>query len=155
MHHTKQAFAAYGQAAETAAPAQQIVMLYESAIVRLRQARAAIEEGRIEERFRLVERVRAIVDALHGCLDFDNGGEIAVLLDRFYAHVSARLLTINLRNDPSICDELAARLSEMRDAWANIARSSGHDATAAARRPVRAPLPSGDAAPARLVALST
>jgi flagellar protein FliS len=121
----RQAFSAYGQAAQTVAPAQQIVMLYDGAIRRLLEAKDAIAEQRTEDRFNLVQKATAIIDALHGCLDFQNGGEIAQLLDRFYTYVAYRLQQINIMNDPSICDEVVDRLSEMRASWASVANGTG------------------------------
>ena len=87
--------------AETQPPARQIVLLHESAIRRLEEARAAIGERRIEARFNLVMKAHAIVGALQSCLDFERGGEIAPMLDRLYGHMLERLTAINLRNDPA------------------------------------------------------
>ena len=113
--------AAYRSAAETHPPARQIVMLYDSAIQRVQEAKAAIAARRIEARFNLVMKAHAIVGALQSCLDFDQGGEVAPLLDRFYGYVLGRLTLINLRDDPAICDELVWLLRQMRDSWAEIA----------------------------------
>ena len=63
--------------AETHAPAQQIVLLHESAIRDLRAAQVAIRERRIDDRYRRVVRAHAIVSALQSSLDFEHGGEIA------------------------------------------------------------------------------
>lgn len=124
------ATAAYGQAARTIPPAVQVVMLYDGAIGRLREARRAVEEGRVEDRYRAVGKAAAIVDALHACLDRERGGEVAVLLDRLYTYVSVRMQLINTRNDAGVCDELTARLTELRDSWRVIAE--GGSATGAA-----------------------
>ena len=82
-HQTRhRASAAYRSAAETHPPARQIVMLHEGAIRRIEEARAAIGARRIEDRFHLVMKAHAIVGALQSCLDFEQGGEVAPLLDR-------------------------------------------------------------------------
>lgn len=116
--------AAYRSAAETHPPARQIVMLHDGAIQRIQEAKAAIAARRIEARFNLVMKAHAIVGALQSCLDFDHGGEVAPLLDRFYGYVLGRLTLINLRDDPAICDELVRLLRQMRDSWAEIAPAS-------------------------------
>jgi flagellar secretion chaperone FliS len=113
--------AAYRSAAETHPPARQIVMLHDGAIQRIEEAKAAIAARRIEARFNLVMKAHAIIGALQSCLDFDQGGEVAPLLDRFYGYVLGRLTLINLRDDPAICDELVRLLRQMRDSWAEIA----------------------------------
>ena len=144
------AAAAYGQAAQTIPPARQIVMLYDGAIGRLREARRAVEEGRIEDRFRAVQKAAAIVDALHACLDFERGGAVAASLNRLYTYVSLRMQLINTRDGAGICDELAARLGDLRDAWHVLAEgggTSGADTAAGRVMPLGPPPAAGEGAP--------
>jgi flagellar protein FliS len=121
MQAMRRAINAYGQASETLAPAQQIVLLYEGAIRRIKEARGAIEGQRIRERCVAVQKATAIIEGLQSCLDHECGGQIASNLDRLYTHVVFRLQRINLGNDPAICDELIALLDELRAAWAQVA----------------------------------
>ena len=114
------ASAAYRDA-EAHPPARQIVLLHDSAIRNLEEARSAIGAKRIEARFNRVTKAHAIVAALQSCLDFDRGGEIAQVLDRLYGHILNRLMLINLHNDPAICDELVLLLERMRVGWAELA----------------------------------
>ena len=125
MQGMQRALSAYGQAAETLAPLKQIVLLYDGAIRRIKEARQAIELQRINDRHTAIEKASAIVDALHAALDHERGGEIAVQLDRIYTYVSFRLQRVNLDDDPAICDELVARLDELRASWAQIADPGG------------------------------
>src|SRR5690349_12953042 len=120
-HVPARAAAAYGRAAQTIPPVRQIVMLYDGALGRLREARQALVEGRIEDRFRAVQKASAIIDGLHACLDFERGGEIAPLLDRMYGYIGLRLQQINIRQDPAIRDELIGHLGELRRAWNTVA----------------------------------
>ena len=121
MQTMRRAITAYAQANGTVAPAQQIVLLYEGAIRRIREARSAIEALRIRERCVAVQKATAIIEALQSCLDHERGGQIARNLDRIYTHVVFRLQRINLTNDPAICDEVIALLDELRSAWAQLA----------------------------------
>ena len=121
MQATRKAINAYAHASETVAPAQQIVLLYEGAIRRIREARAAIQAQRISERCMAVQKATAIVEGLQSCLDHARGGQIARDLDRIYSHVVFRLHRINLTNDPAICDEVVALLDPLRAAWAQLA----------------------------------
>ena len=118
------AAAAYGRAAQTIPPVRQVVMLYDGALRRLREARQAILEGRIEDRFLAVQKASAIIDGLHACLDFEHGGDVAPLLDRTYGYIGLRLQQINARQDPAICDELIAHLNELRQAWHTLAEEA-------------------------------
>jgi flagellar secretion chaperone FliS len=121
MRQMQRAMNAYGQAAETLAPAHQIVLLYDGAIRRIREARDAIGRRAIKERYVAIGKAAAIVEALQGCLDHERGGEIATNLDRLYTYFGLRLQRINLTDDVEICDELIARLGELRASWAQIA----------------------------------
>ena len=95
--------------------------LYEGAIRRIKEARQAIEAGRINDRCLAVRKATAIIEGLQGCLDHARGGEIARNLDRIYSHVIFRLQRINLTDDPAICDEVIARLDQLRAAWSQLA----------------------------------
>src|SRR3954451_19582786 len=116
--------AAYGRAAQTIPPVRQVVMLYDGALRRLREARQAILEGRIEDRFLAVQKASALIDGLHACLGFERGRDIAPLLDTMYGYIGLRLQQINIRQDPAICDELIAQLGELRRAWDTLAEGS-------------------------------
>ena len=128
----RRAINAYGQASETLAPAQQIVLLYEGAIRRIRR-RATRSKRRASALRRRAVRPRSS-RACRSCLDHARGGEIARNLDRIYTHVIFRLQRINLTDDPAICDEVIARLDQLRAAWAKLAGG----APAAAARPCQA-----------------
>jgi flagellar protein FliS len=127
------AAAAYGHAAQAVPPLRQVVMLYDGAIRKVGEAKLAIAEGRIEDRFNAVQKAAAIVDALHACLDFERGGDIARLLDRLYIYISLRLQAINTANDPALCDEVIARLGDLRGAWNGLIE--GQTPTAAPTAP--------------------
>lgn len=134
MYANRNMFQSYRQAAEQVSPGRQIVMLYDGVLVKLREARAAIEAGQIERRFRALEKASMIVNGLQSCLDFSNGGEIARQLDSFYNYVFFRLQTLNAVNKVEACDELIANVQEMRDSWAKVVerQAAGTDAPTAA-----------------------
>jgi flagellar protein FliS len=128
MQHRARAMTAYQAATETISSGMAIVMLYDGAMQALSRAKSAIAEGRIEERCSLVNKAHAIVHGLQCQLDFAAGGEIARLLDGYYAYLLGRMTQVNIKNDPAICDELVDRLREMRESWATIARSGAEPA---------------------------
>ena len=101
-------------------PLQQIVLLYDGAIRRIREARAAIERGRANDLFIATSKAGAIVEALAASLDHQHGGVIAANLDRLYADLVFRLQRLNLDPEPGVCDQLAARLGALREAWAEL-----------------------------------
>jgi flagellar protein FliS len=135
MQAMRRAINAYGQASETLAPAQQIVLLYEVAIRRIKEAQNAILARRINERCRAVQKATAIIEGLQSCLDHERGGEIARNLDRLYTHLTFRLQRINLTDDPAICDEAIARLDQLRASWAQLAAGAAAPAGTDRARP--------------------
>jgi flagellar protein FliS len=134
------AAASYRDALQTQTPARQITQLYDRAMLRLKEAKAAILEHRIEDRFHAVMKAFNILNGLQSCLDFERGGDVAPMLDGYYAHAMSRMLQINQANDPEICDELVRYLTPMRESWSKIADGD------LPGRPASAP----DAAPTRL-----
>jgi flagellar protein FliS len=121
MTAMRRAMNAYGQAAETIPPATQIVMLYDGVIRNMKLAQAAISMGRVNERYQAVRKSSTIIEALQDCLDHEQGGEIARQLDQIYTYIIFRLQAINLKNDPTICDEVTERLGDLRESWHQIA----------------------------------
>ena len=129
MTYTKHAqYNAYSAASQTVPKTKQIIMLYDGAIRFMKQARHAIEERRIEDRFHLLNRASEIVVSLQACLDFDNGGEIAHILFDYYSSIDARILNIHRSNDLKLCDSVIDNLKEMRDAWQNIDTAMSEEA---------------------------
>jgi len=118
------AMTAYHAATETVTPATAIVMLYDGAVRRLNEAKLAAQEGRIEDRCIAVGKAHAIVHGLQCQLDFGAGGDIAPLLDDYYNYILHRMTQINIKSDPTICEELVSRLREMRESWSAIAQGS-------------------------------
>ncbi len=117
MSPQHQAHQAYHQAFHTVGKTRQVVMLYDGMIRFLKQAREAIAEKRIEDRFNLLVKASDVVLGLQASLDFEHGGQVARVLYDFYSSVDSRILTIQRTNDLGLCDELITELKEMREAW--------------------------------------
>lgn len=118
--YTKQQYKAYASATQTVAKTQQIIMLYDGTIRLIQQAKEAIRENRIEDRYNLLVKASTIVGGLQACLDFENGQQIANILYSFYSSVENRLFTIHRTNSIEACDELIDELKQMRDAWVAV-----------------------------------
>jgi flagellar secretion chaperone FliS len=116
---------AYHQAAHTVGKTRQIVMLYDGMIRFLQQARAAMEEGRIEDRFHLLTKVSNILSGLQGCLDFEQSEEVSTTLYDYYAARELDVFTLNRTNSVQECDALIENLKTMRGAWHEIDISQG------------------------------
>lgn len=125
MNANRAALQSYGQAAQMVPAGTQIVMLYDGILKCLSDARSAIEENRIADRFNALKKASDIVNGLNGSLDFENGGDIAPMLDQFYNYVFFRLQRASIDASIAVVDELTSNVAEMRNAWAAIATQPG------------------------------
>ncbi len=98
-------------------PHRLIQLLMEGTLERLHAARGCMERGEMARKGQLIGGALSIVGVLRGALDMERGGEIASNLDRLYEYMERRLLEANLRNDPSLLDEVAGLLREIKEAW--------------------------------------
>lgn len=119
----KKKYQAYAAATQTVATTRQIVLLYDGVIRFVQQAKEAIKEKRIEDRYNLLIKASEVVGGLQGCLDFDNGGDIARILYSYYASIDARLFAIHRTNSIESCDEIIGDLKQLRDTWDEIDRN--------------------------------
>ena len=133
MSVQKTAFQAYNQAMHTVGKTRQVVMLYDGAIRYMQQAKQAIENNQIEERYKLLVRVSEIIVGLQSALDFDNGENVARVLYDFYSAIDVRLTKIQRTNNLQLCDEIVDELKQMRGVWHEIdEKASANQAAAAA-----------------------
>lgn len=111
---------AYRQsAAQTASPAQLVLMLYDGALLRIERAQAALsaEPRDLAATHELIVRTQMIVDELRLSLDHDRGGAIAGQLASVYTYVGELLLDANIRKDAVPLEEAATLLRPLRDTW--------------------------------------
>ncbi len=144
MNAQHQKYQAYVNATQTVAKTKQVVMLYDGAIRSMQRAREAILEKRIEDRYHALTNARDIVLGLQGCLDFENGGDIARVLYSYYATIEGGIYAIHRNSTPEACDEVIAELKKMRDVWHEIDQNTGgeaHHTAAPATKPGEPPKP--------------
>jgi len=120
----KKQCSAYGVARETLDKTRQVVMLYDGMIKFTMQARHAIEENQIAERFNALDRAYKILIGLQSSLDFDKGERIAAMLFGFYLNMSIRLMALNQSRSVKDCDEIIQDMKTMRDAWEKVSNAS-------------------------------
>ncbi len=139
----KHKYQAYATATQTVAKTQQIVMLYDGVIRFVQQAKEAIRERRIEDRYNLLLKASEVIAGLQGCLDFEQGGDVAKVLYNFYSSIESRMFSIHRSNSLETCDEIIADLKQMRDVWQEIDKSMAQDG----RQDASAPQPAAEIPP--------
>ncbi len=98
----------------------QVIMLFDSAIAYIQQAKQAIIDKNIQERFNKTSKAFKIISGLRDALDHNSGGEIAAVLSDWYSGTGLRILSINRTEDLNMCDMCVKHISQMRDAWLEI-----------------------------------
>lgn len=120
-NNTQQHYAAYKNAHQTTEnKTRQVVMLYDGLMRYVNQAKQAIEEGNIEERFLVLEKAGQIIAGLQASLDFEKGEKVAVVLDSYYNTIYTKIHTINRENTTETCDDLLEDIKGMRAAWQDV-----------------------------------
>jgi flagellar protein FliS len=132
----------------TASPVKLVAMLYDGAIRNLGQAVLHLRNRNLAGKRDAVDKALAIVHQLHGSLDMEKGGEIAVELDRLYAYVISRILEGSAKLDPRPLEEAARLLTTLNSAWEEVAAAEGKQPAGNPRPPERTLNPQTPAGPA-------
>jgi flagellar protein FliS len=126
-------------AAETASPAQLVLMLFDGAIDFLEKALAGFAHDDPLEFNRTINnnilRAQGIVQELNVVLDMDGGGELSRHLRRLYDYCDWRLQDANLKKHPDSIRDVLRRLTVLRDSWAEMLRQRTHEVSTAAAAP--------------------
>lgn len=118
-------YQAYSVATRTVPKIRQVVMLYDGAIRFVKQAKDAIRQKQIEDRFKLLVRASQIMVGLRSSIDYEQGGEVAHTLEHFYTSMDVRILSVNFakQDGESLCEAIITDLKAMRDVWDTIDRN--------------------------------
>ena len=99
---------------------QLLLMLYDGALNFLQQARHKMLAKDYAAKGILISKVIDIVNELSGTLNMEKGGTLAENLNNLYFLCTARLLQANLKMNVEQLDSVAAILSGLRSAYAQI-----------------------------------
>lgn len=114
---------------ETAAPQDQVALLYEAAKRFVDRAALALESGRFAEVAENVGKAQRIFAELKASLNLD-AGEVAQNLNRLYEYWTWRLSQGLIRKDIEAFHEVSATVGDLAEAWAEAARQLRREARA-------------------------
>jgi flagellar protein FliS len=101
-----------------ASPHKLVIMLFEGAMVAIASAIQQMQAGDIAAKGQSISKAITIIDSgLRASLNKEVGGEIALNLDALYEYMSSRLVIANLKNQPTILEEVYQLLKGLKDAW--------------------------------------
>jgi flagellar protein FliS len=110
--------------AQSRSPLELVVMLYDGGIRFLGEARDAHERKDMVGRAVGVSRALAIVGELRSTLNLDEGGEMALDLDRLYDYMMNRLLDVTTKRDTSGLEEVQRLMKTVREGWMQLSASA-------------------------------
>ncbi len=128
-HDAKRAYTE--SAVLTAPPERLVVMLYDGAIRFLNQSAVAMRAGNQRVFLDRVQRGEAIITELNLTLDMSQG-EVAERLRAIYQFCNVHLTAATVERDPRKIDDVVRLLSELREAWQQIAAAPPAAAAAVA-----------------------
>lgn len=105
---------------ESRTPLELVVILYDAALGRVADARAAMDRDDRSAQRDAIGRALAIVAELQNRLDMRGGGEIATRLDGLYSFVMTALMDASARGNSAALEGVETVLSTLRDAWSEI-----------------------------------
>jgi flagellar secretion chaperone FliS len=124
-------------AVKTANPLQLVVMMYDAAILSLKEAKEQVCRKDIAGRARSINKCISIISELQSCLNIKQGGEIAASLDRLYDYMKRRIFTANVQQSIEPLEEIDALLGNLRSAWSELVAQN----QASSSQQVAQPLP--------------
>jgi len=116
----------------TASPAKLVSMLYDKALISLKEAISAIEKGEIEARWKANARATEIISHMWSTLDRNNGGEIAGNLEGLFSFILTRLPDVDMHNDPEPAREAIGLLEPIAESWRMLAQGAAEPRAATA-----------------------
>ena len=108
----------------TADPAKIVLMLLDGAMNFLERAAVNGDESNFPEKTKYLDKAYNIIIELLASLDYEAGGDIAANLREIYIFLSREIKKADLENDTKKMRECKAVLTNIRDAWAGIAKNN-------------------------------
>lgn len=119
--------AAFVERISSARPAEMTAMLLEESVRALEECIEAIENNEIERRFMSSARAMKIVGFLHETLNFEEGGDVAINLDRIYRLAIARIARVNPFNEIESAVAAIRVLKPQAEAWRDVDAEETHE----------------------------
>jgi flagellar protein FliS len=105
----------------TASSVQVVVLLYDGAISSMKLAQEGIVALNFHDKVRFLDRALRVVGELSASLNMEEGGVIAKDLRRLYEYIQFEVTQANLKNEPGRLEGPIRCMSEIREAWQELA----------------------------------
>jgi len=111
-------------AVQGASPVRLVVLLYEQVIEDVRAALGALGRGDIQTRTRHINHAILVIGHLQSSIDKEQGGKVAIDLERFYSQVRAGLVNAQCEQSARLLEQQISHLMTVHDAWCEVERSN-------------------------------
>lgn len=108
----------------SASPARLVVIVYDFLLVNLRRTNIALETRQAELFSVSIGKSQEALAELMGELDMERGGQIARELGALYSFFIGSLIDVSRTKDARLLARVTAQVTELRDAFAEVAASS-------------------------------
>jgi flagellar secretion chaperone FliS len=109
-------------AVQGASPVRLVILLYEQAVEDLRRALATLQQHDIEGRTRHINHALLVLGHLQATLDKQQGGSVALDLERFYAQLRVGLMEAQGRQSAALLEDQISHLMQVLGAWCEVER---------------------------------
>ncbi|ARD20621.1 flagellar export chaperone FliS [Shewanella japonica] len=118
-------FNAYKQTAldarvASANPHEMVRMLLDGLLEEIERTSGYMERQSYEDKGKSVNKCLNIVHGLDSMLDLENGGEVAITLNRLYDYCSRQLVTASVENSVTELTPVIKVITDVRAGWANL-----------------------------------
>lgn len=100
---------------------KRIILLYEGCISFIKKTQQAIINGNIQDKFNYITKTCKIIEGFRLSLDYEKAGEVAQVLDSFYAQIYLKITRLNFEKDlqknVNNCDIIVKELEEVLSSW--------------------------------------
>ncbi|MFQ6370315.1 flagellar export chaperone FliS [Shewanella sp. YIC-542] len=100
-----------------ASPHKITQMLFNGALERIAQSKAAMEQRNYAQKGILIGKAIGIIQGLNNSLVMEEGGDIAANLRQLYDFMLRRITEANINNDVQALDDVSSLLREIKEAW--------------------------------------
>ncbi|WP_349408629.1 flagellar export chaperone FliS [Pseudalkalibacillus sp. SCS-8] len=106
----------------TASPGELTLMLYNGCLKFLKQAKAGMEAGQVEEKNLNLQKAQKIIQELMVTLNPDVA--VGNQMMQLYDYMNRRLIDANVKNEVAIVEEVEGLVMEFRDTWKQVIQQS-------------------------------
>jgi flagellar secretion chaperone FliS len=110
--------------AQGASPVGLVIQAYDQIVGALGGAIRAMLDRDIEKKTKELNHALTLISHLQGDLNFEAGGEVARVMERFYTAARAQILEASAKLSPEILQQVITQFASQREAWEKVEKAN-------------------------------